>query len=382
MMNLNKKVATEYGVISVIECDSVVSKSLIDYGEWAKNELSTLNYFINEDDVIVDVGAYIGTHSLAFSNMAPNGKVLSFEARKDIFKILKSNTDSHHNIEVLNCGLGSGNYTMAIEKVNLDKNENFGGLELKSIDNGDADVIEGVEIKTIDSISLDKVDFMKVDVEGMEYDVLNGSIDTIERFKPTIFLELNDANHAVNLLDFATKFDYLVFGVTTKVFNKNNFNNNADNIFSDASEVGLLFISPGKEELAKKHLCEIKDLDDVVLLLLSKVQYAYEVLAKSSSANKLSLSYYSPKIEDYKVQYRKILELLNDDRVGDDEYLWIMDGILKLKEELKIKKEGYLSKVEIKHLGEVDKIDKENEEKTESFKCLIGKVINLLTRRF
>ena len=46
-----------------------------------------------------------------------------------------------------------------------------------------------VDVVTIDSLNLSGLDFMKIDVEGFEINVINGGLKTIEKFKPTITLE-------------------------------------------------------------------------------------------------------------------------------------------------------------------------------------------------
>ncbi|ENO8808635.1 FkbM family methyltransferase [Photobacterium damselae subsp. damselae] len=333
-----KIVNSEFGHFTVIKNDSVVSKSMELYGEWAKNELCEISKFIKDTDTVLDVGAFIGTHTIYFSSLVCNGKVISFEARKDIYDVLKINSDKLSNVTVINSGIGKNNYKIEIEHKSLNGSDNFGGLDLKPIDKLEHKEVEIISINKLDSYDLEKVDFIKVDVEGMEYDVLLGAENIINKNRPVIFLELNDVEHGSNLLSWAKNNNYNVYGISTLAYNKNNFNNNQENIFSNASEIGLLFIDSNAEnynDIAKQTLSEIYTLDDIVLLLLTKIQYPYEILAKCKSANKLGISYYSPIIAEIIGESNYIKSILKMDYKKDEL------SLSSIKEEVKILLDKY-----------------------------------------
>lgn len=69
-----------------------ITQSLRRYGEWAENEINFLRPFIKDGDTVIDVGAYIGTHTLAFSSLVGDaGKVHSLEAQPASFVVLRHN---------------------------------------------------------------------------------------------------------------------------------------------------------------------------------------------------------------------------------------------------------------------------------------------------
>lgn len=68
--------------------------------------------------------------------------------------------------------------------------------------------IQNVELRTLDSLELQKVDFIKIDVEGYEYFVLQGGLNTIRKFKPQIILEYSP-----------TFFEAIEIGMSEKVYN-------------------------------------------------------------------------------------------------------------------------------------------------------------------
>jgi hypothetical protein len=61
------KTATRYGDFSVFEGEDLISSSLTRFGEWAEEEISLLLDFVSPGDIVVDVGAFIGTHTVAFA---------------------------------------------------------------------------------------------------------------------------------------------------------------------------------------------------------------------------------------------------------------------------------------------------------------------------
>lgn len=81
-----------YGKISFFSSDLVIGRSLRTYGEWAENEIRFLLRSVHPGDTVLDVGANIGTHTLAFARaVGVSGKVWAFEPRPEIFRVLDAN---------------------------------------------------------------------------------------------------------------------------------------------------------------------------------------------------------------------------------------------------------------------------------------------------
>ena len=198
-------VPTKYGKMHIIDSDKVVSHALTLYGEWAMDELSLLSQIISPSMCVLDVGAFIGTHSLAFSKFVEStGQVYSFEPRKEIYAVLSENLSLNgcDNVTALNMGLDREQKTLDLQSMDVNELVNFGGLALDS-DYCTADsVTYQIDISTIDSLGIKKIDIIKIDVEGMEGDVLNGAIETIARDRPIIFCECNSLNSGDEVLIF------------------------------------------------------------------------------------------------------------------------------------------------------------------------------------
>ncbi len=154
-----------------------------------QNELLFLRDNLGKNKVIVDVGANIGNHLVFFSQYMSPKKIFPFEPNKICCDILIDNI-SNNNLENLvdyrGIGLGIG-----------EKAENY-RLEISNPNNlGAAKLTKGGDIAVValDEILKDcKFDFIKIDVEGMELDVLAGAKNLIQKNKPLIFIEVTNIN--------------------------------------------------------------------------------------------------------------------------------------------------------------------------------------------
>ena len=297
-------IATRYGKFNIIDTDSIISGSLQLYGEWAQQEIDLLALFISPGSVVVDVGAFIGTHARAFSEfVGVTGKVLAFEPRQatGIYLIENAKLSVIGNIRVINAALGATEKTVTVQSQCIEIFDNFGALTLEPLE-GKNDLAEKVAITTLDAYKLNRLDFIKIDVEGMELDVLNGARKTLEQCRPVIFAECNSLEAGMPLIKWCQANNYQAYGVLSPAYNQYNYAGNSKNIFGAAQETAMLliateFYSKFEDIIVKKKLPLIKIADDLVLLLLHKPQYPNEVLAHTTTASALSLEYSSPKAD-------------------------------------------------------------------------------------
>ena len=306
-------VQTRCGRFKVIDNDTIVSRSLMLYGEWAQREIDLMACFIRPGFVVADVGAFIGTHSRAFSaNVGPEGRVLAFEPRPDSAAVLSENADMAptRNIRVVNKALGDCEKTVPLSVLHDDKSANYAGLSLEmSIDTkypaDNTSNFEEIAVTTLDSFDLDRLDFMKVDVEGMELDVLKGGIRTIERCKPIVFTECNSLGGGLPIMQWCREREYRVYGVLTPAYNPTNFAGCLQDVFNGSMEVGLLLfpcesLPNCMKKILEENLPELNTPDDLALLLLQKPQYPHAIFASSKASKSLSLNYPSMLADELK----------------------------------------------------------------------------------
>lgn len=128
---------------------------------------------------VIDVGAYIGDMTIFYAQYSP--RVVAIEPLFDAYQCLKWNMAEQDNVDCINAAAGSKKGKCSLQ---TDSN-NIGMTYVKK--GKDVDVI------TIDSLGYEEVSYMKIDVEGKELEVLKGARQTIDRWKPILDIEVNNA---------------------------------------------------------------------------------------------------------------------------------------------------------------------------------------------
>jgi len=179
------KVITDDLIINTLSNDWV-GVSMYNNKSWEPHITEILKRNFKSDSVFVDIGSNYGWHSIKCSPFCET--VYSFEPQKYIYDVQKISINENNitNIQLYNCGIGDKNETKQMSPIDY---------ENPSINMGDLSVGiggESIEIKTLDSLQISKVDFIKIDVQGYEKYVLEGAINTITNSKPTIIIEMED----------------------------------------------------------------------------------------------------------------------------------------------------------------------------------------------
>ena len=147
--------------------------------------------FIPTEGIILDIGANIGNHSMMFTLNYPNSEIYAFEPSRINFELLDFNTKTLSNIGIFKIALGSNNSMVC---VNSEDKTNRGNTKLSLTG-------EKVPVMTIDSLNFSPISFIKIDVEGHEYSVLEGATETIHSQKPVIWIEdwsIDAINYLIN----------------------------------------------------------------------------------------------------------------------------------------------------------------------------------------
>lgn len=151
--------------------------------------------------VAVDCGANVGTHTIEWARqMTGWGSVTAIEAQERVYYALAGNVAVNNcfNAKVIHAVVGDGNGMMKVPNPDYAVPASFGSLELKRFDHAEdigqpvnyADAaLVPVRLLTIDSLALKRVDLLKIDVEGMETEVLDGARRTIRQCLPVILIE-------------------------------------------------------------------------------------------------------------------------------------------------------------------------------------------------
>lgn len=178
--------------IWVIENDTHVSK-WIEQEQRLDHDQNTLPFIIpllKEGDVVIDAGAFVGDHTIAYlRKVGPTGTVHAFEPNPLAMKCLK------HNLS--NCENGGHSYSLCTYEVALgDKSVNDLPLSGNNFNYGGAYLGEHMPVAKVSMMRLDDLnlnpDFIKLDIEGCEVKALIGMQETLRRCNPVMVIEVNE----------------------------------------------------------------------------------------------------------------------------------------------------------------------------------------------
>jgi FkbM family methyltransferase len=218
--------------------DTYVGKCMAEYGEWKGELVNKLKNIIPEGGVVVEVGSNIGTHTVPIAQyLGPNGKVYAFEPQRLIFQLLCANLicNEVYNVFAYNAAVGDRPAEVLVPDLDIGGEENFGAVQVAGN--------EGlkVELMTIDQLKLDRCDFIKIDAQNFEPQVMLGSFDTINKFSPVIYLEYN--YHVRSTINFYIKQflnGYTAWEYIEPVFKENNHFENKNNHYDSICSLGLI----------------------------------------------------------------------------------------------------------------------------------------------
>jgi FkbM family methyltransferase len=181
----------------------------------------------NESPLIIDCGANIGLSVIFFKQIYPNSKIICFEPDPEIYKILEYNLKQFNftGIEIYNSAVWTKD-----EKLTFQTDKSWGG---KIVNNNSINAI------TIDAIDLnqylaEKVDFLKIDIEGAEVNVIKHCAQKIIENVEHLFFEWHSFSNSQQKL-----------GEILNIFEKNNFRYH----LKEASPKGAPFFEKRLEQI-------------------------------------------------------------------------------------------------------------------------------------
>lgn len=156
-------------------------------GEYQKKQRDALFEYMEERrpiEYILDVGAHVGLWSRPMMHRANTKYIWAFEPNQLVRECYVLNMGGFENYSIYPFALGDKN-----RKGHLNvETDNSGNTNIHPTKNGDT------EIRTLDSFNFEHIDYIKVDVEGFEYNFLKGAVDTLNRCRPFVHLEMKSKN--------------------------------------------------------------------------------------------------------------------------------------------------------------------------------------------
>jgi FkbM family methyltransferase len=189
-----------YGKFIVARTCMFQAEALVKTGHThIESELSNIFAIVDtlpNDAVVVDGGANIGffTIPVAHRTQNRNTRIISFEPQRQLFQALGGSLalNGYRHVYLHNCGLGVEPGIAQLPAIDYSVAQDFGTVQITDKTTVDEDGWMNdrvVDITSIDAMDLPRLDFFKLDVEGYEVPALNGACNTIQKYRPWIWVE-------------------------------------------------------------------------------------------------------------------------------------------------------------------------------------------------
>ena len=221
--------------------DQIIGRALDLYGEFAEGENQILVKYAKQGDTVIDVGANLGTATLPMSAaVGLSGEVLAFEPQPFICQCLLTNLTLSHcfNVRHFASALGAapGWATMQVPKQG--EPYNYGAVSI-----GEGGL--SVPVLSLDDLNLERCNLIKIDVEGFEWQVMQGARETIRRFSPVLYFEAKRAAGTVYCLQWLIAQGWRCYWHFAFFFHGLNFRGNRQNVFPGVGDINVLALPPG-----------------------------------------------------------------------------------------------------------------------------------------
>ena len=242
-----------HGTMMYLRQDIYVGRSFAEYGEYSEGEVDIFRQCLRPGDVALDIGANFGSHTLPMARLVgPGGKVFAFEPQRILFQILCGNVALNElpNVHALPVALGRAAGSAKVPALDYRGANNFGGIALGTTAG------EDVAVVALDQVELPKVRLIKIDVEGMELDVIAGATQTLARCRPILYVENDRADKAEALVARLQQDGFRMWWHTPPLYNPANFLGNPQNVFGNIVSFNMLCL-PRESAVPPQGLREI-----------------------------------------------------------------------------------------------------------------------------
>lgn len=237
---MNQVKPCRYGLMIYQPNDAYIGRSLDLYGEFSEAEVALFRAAVRPGQTVLDVGANIGAHTLALARLVgPTGRVLAFEPQRIAYYSLCGNV-VQNNLDHVAChqaAVGASAGKINVPQLDYRREQNFGAVDLTR-DSGSASA-DSVPVVRIDDLGLAACHFIKIDVEGMERQALEGAAETIRRYRPLLYVEDDRAEKSDALRELIDSLGYEMYSHRPPLYNAENFDRNPQNVFGSTVSLNL-----------------------------------------------------------------------------------------------------------------------------------------------
>lgn len=232
-----------HGSFAYYPGDYYLGRAIETYGEYAEAEFQAYRSFLGDGGVLIEVGANAGYLAVPLARLVgATGRVVAFEPQPAIHRLLCANVllNGLTRVSCVNAAVGAAEGAIDVPEIDPEQAGNYGAVSL-------ADGAQGRKAVRVPLVTLDRscrglgrLDVIKIDVEGMELDVLKGAQGLIERFRPMIVPENDRVDRSPALIAHLLSLGYCCYWFIHPLYNPANFFGVTANLYPGISSFNML----------------------------------------------------------------------------------------------------------------------------------------------
>jgi FkbM family methyltransferase len=253
-------VQARHGWMLANPSDFYIGKAMLEYGEYAEIEGQFLSQLFVRPGAVVEVGANVGTHTVALARQAAQQRreMFAFEPQPFIFQNLCANLalNGITNVRAWPWACGAKAETVYFSSPDYNAPGNFGGVSMHA---SPANQDIAIPCVRLDDVLADHpVGLIKIDVEGFELHTLHGAVSLLAASRPVLYLENDRDDKSQALIEWLWSQDYRLWWHIPQLFNPANFFGIQENIYGNAASFNMLAL-PREADIPVIGLPEVTD---------------------------------------------------------------------------------------------------------------------------
>lgn len=211
-----------------------IGKCFDFYGQYSESEVEIFRQYIPEGATSLDIGANIGSLTIPMALLCgDSGAVYAIESHIENYYTLCSNLslNEQYNTKAINAFVSDS-----------DAAQPTGSVWGSFISNK-----WGAPVVAVDQLGLDRCDFIKIDVDGGEINVLKSAKDTIKKYRPILYVENDQKERSEALIDYLFSIKYDVYFHMAPIIDKDNYFGRTENLWHPRNICSLMMLCIPRE---------------------------------------------------------------------------------------------------------------------------------------
>ena len=228
----------KHGAMLFFSNDHYIGLSLDLYGEFCEGEYELFAQILRPGMTVVDAGAHIGVHTVGFAELVgPSGQVFAFEPQRALYHLLCGNLalNGYSRVSAFQAGLASTARSITVAATEVSES-------LDGASGAQTQAREQVPTAPLDSFGLVQCHFIKVDVDGMELDVLKGATETLVKHHPVLYVANNQRSNSPDLIQWLLDQQYRLYWHLPPLYNPQNYFQDSMNVFAGIVSTNMLCV--------------------------------------------------------------------------------------------------------------------------------------------